>query len=470
MPAENIIKIMGCVIFSKVIGLCRKVIGGHSQEQNSASNTTSGLSVATIPREQHNVSRANMSVNAIKVLNRLNRHGYQAYLVGGGVRDLLLGHHPKDFDIATDATPEQIKELFKNCRLIGRRFRLAHILFGREIIEVATLRGHHQETDTETLAKQSDSGMLLRDNVYGTIDEDAERRDFTVNALYYDISDYSIKAFGGGLDDLETATLRMIGDPATRYKEDPVRMLRAVRFATKLNMSISEETRLPIKPMAHLMKSIPAARLFEEYQKLFLSGKALANYQLLNEYGLFESLFPMSADIIIDNAGGKEDRLMQLVCQNTDKRIANDQRVTPAFIIAAFLWYPIERHAQTLITEAGLNYYDAIMVAMNDVCDAQCRSVSIPKRFSAMARDMWNLQLRLPRRNGARAFKLLTHPKFRAGYDLLLVRGEIEGGEVAELAQWWTTFQHADEKVQRDMVRKLGGPKRRRNPRKKKES
>ena len=462
---------MGCVIFSKVIGLCRKVMGSHSQSKtNAGQSTTTGLSVETISREQHNVSRSNMSVNAIKVLNRLNRHGYQAYLVGGGVRDLLLGHHPKDFDIATDATPEQIKELFKNCRLIGRRFRLAHILFGREIIEVATLRGHHQETDTESLAKQSDNGMLLRDNVYGTIDEDAERRDFTVNALYYDISDYSIKAFGGGIDDLESATLRMIGDPATRYKEDPVRMLRAVRFATKLNMSISEETRAPIKSMAYLMKSIPAARLFEEYQKLFLSGKALANYQMLNEYNLFESLFPMSADILIDNAGGKEDRFMQLVCRNTDNRIANEQRVTPAFIIAAFLWYPIERHAQTLRNEADLSYYDAIMVAMNDVCDAQCRSVSIPKRFSAMARDMWNLQLRLPRRTGARAFKLLTHPKFRAGYDLLLVRGEIEGGETAELAQWWTTFQHANEKVQRDMVRKLGGPKRRRSPRKKKES
>ncbi len=454
---------MGCVIFSKVIGLCRKVLSGVSKK-SSANQSTGGLAVETIPREQHNVSRTHMSVNAIKVLNRLNRHGYQAYLVGGGVRDLLLGHRPKDFDIATDATPEQIKDLFKNCRLIGRRFRLAHILFGREVIEVATLRGHHQENSTDNLAKQNDSGMLLRDNVYGTIDEDAERRDFTVNAMYYDIKDYSIKAYGGGLQDLENATLRMIGDPATRYKEDPVRMLRAVRFATKLNMTISEETRAPIKELAPLMKSIPAARLFEEYQKLFLSGKALANYKMLHQYRLLESLFPLSAELLENNEGGKEDQLFQLVCSNTDKRIANDQRVTPAFIIAAFLWYPIEVHAQTLMTEAGLSDYDAMMVAMNDVCDAQCRSVSIPKRFSAMARDMWNLQLRLPRRTGARAFKLLTHPKFRAGYDLLLLRGEIEGGEAAELAQWWTTFQHANENVQRDMVRKLGGPRgRRRN-------
>ncbi|MDP2561489.1 polynucleotide adenylyltransferase PcnB [Psychrobium sp. 1_MG-2023] len=460
---------MGCVIFSKVIGLCRKVIGSSTSPVDEvAGATTSGLAVETIPREQHVVSRSNMSVNAIKVLNRLNRHGYKAYLVGGGVRDLLLGHSPKDFDIATNATPEQIKELFKNCRLIGRRFRLAHILFGREVIEVATLRGHHQETDEGNLSKQNDSGMLLRDNVYGTIDEDAERRDFTVNALYYDIADHSIIAYGGGINDLNNGTLRMIGDPATRYKEDPVRMLRAIRFATKLNMTISEETRAPIKPMSHLMKSIPAARLFEEYQKLFLSGKALDNYKLLNEYQLFESLFPMCADLLEDNQGGKEDKLFQLVCANTDKRIASEQRVTPAFIIAAFLWYPIEVQAQSVMNESGLSYYDAMMVAMNDVCDAQCRSVSIPKRFSAMARDMWGLQLRLPRRSGAKAFKLLTHPKFRAGYDLLLIRGEIEGGEVAELAQWWTTFQHAPEKVQRDMVRKVSGPRRkRRSPKKK---
>jgi len=441
---------------------------GAGERQKAVDATSKGLALEIIGRNDHDVSRSNMSVNAIKVLNRLHKNGYRAYLVGGGVRDLLLGHNPKDFDIATDATPEQIKELFKNSRLIGRRFRLAHILFGREIIEVATLRGHHDNTNKDTLGKQNDKGMLVRDNVYGTIDEDAERRDFTVNALYYDISDYSIHAYGGGLQDLETATLRMIGDPRVRYKEDPVRMLRAIRFATKLNMTISEETRAPIKEMSGLMHSIPAARLFEEYQKLFLSGKALANYKMLNEYHLFESLFPASAEVLVGNIGGKEDQMFQLVCKNTDSRIANDQRVTPAFIIAAFLWYPIERQAQVVMQESGMDFYDAMMVAMNDVCDAHCKSVSIPKRFSAMARDMWSLQLRLPRRAGARAFKLLQHPKFRAGYDLLLVRGEIEGGETEELAQWWTTFQHATEAIQRDMVRQLNGPKRRRRSPKKK--
>lgn len=454
-----------------MIGLCRKVLGTEGRQKAvDATSKSKGLALEIIGRGDHNVSRSNMSVNAIKVLNRLHKHGYQAYLVGGGVRDLLLGHNPKDFDIATDATPEQIRELFKNCRLIGRRFRLAHILFGREVIEVATLRGHHDNTDSsdkDTLGKQNDNGMLVRDNVYGSIDEDAERRDFTVNALYYNIADYSIHAYGGGLQDLETATLRMIGDPRVRYQEDPVRMLRAVRFATKLNMTISEETRAPIRELSGLMHSIPAARLFEEYQKLFLSGKALANYKMLNEYNLFESLFPASAEVLEGNIGGKEDQMFQLVCKNTDNRIANDQRVTPAFIIAAFLWYPIERQAQAVMDESELDHYDAMMVAMNDVCDAHCKSVSIPKRFSAMARDMWSLQLRLPRRAGARAFKLLAHPKFRAGYDLLLVRGEIEGGDVAELAQWWTTFQHANEEVQREMVRQTSGPKRRRTPKKK---
>jgi len=441
------------------------VICGTAVESNEVEKT--GLAVEVVERSEHSISRSNMSVNAVKVLHRLNRAGFEAYLVGGAVRDLLLDQEPKDFDVATNATPEQVKELFRNSRLIGRRFRLAHILFGREVIEVATLRGHHQTSDTEQLAKQSDKGMLLRDNVYGTIDEDAERRDFTVNALYYNVADYSITAYGGGLDDLDDGILRMIGDPATRYKEDPVRMLRAVRFATKLDMTLAPETEQPIKTLAPLLKSIPAARLFEEYQKLFLSGKALANYEMLNEFGLFEHLFPASAELLKNNNQGNEAALNRLVCKNTDRRIATDQRVTPAFLIAAFLWYPIEVRAQELMIDGGLSYYDAIMVAMNDVCDSQCRSVAIPKRFTSMARDVWGLQLRLPRRSGARAFKLMTHPKFRAGYDLLLIRGEIEGGETQELAQWWTTFQHTNEKVQRDMVRKLGGPtKRRRAPKK----
>ena len=414
------------------------------------------------------MSRNQISPNALKVLYRLNKGGYEAYLVGGGVRDILLGEQPKDFDVATNATPEQIKALFRNCRLIGRRFRLAHILFGREIIEVATLRGHHQEEHQGGKAKQDQSGMLLRDNVYGTKDEDAERRDFTVNALYYDISDYSITGYGGGLDDLEQGVLRMIGDPETRYREDPVRMLRAVRFATKLDMHMSPETEQPLKVLAPQLANIPAARLFEEYLKLFMSGKAEANYEMLRQYGLFEHLFPQTAELLVGNTDGKEAQLFEMVCRNTDERIARDQRVTPAFMIATFLWYPIEAHAETLMVESGLSHYDAMMIAMNDVTEQQCRAIAIPKRFTAVARDMWMLQLRLGRRQGARAFKLLEHPKFRAGYDLLVLRGEVEGGELAELAQWWTRFQDAGEQQRRDMVRKLGGGQRRRKPRRRK--
>lgn len=374
--------------------------------------------------------------------------------------------------MATDATPEQIKDLFRNCRLIGRRFRLAHILFGREVIEVATLRGHHQEDHQGSTAKQDTSGMLLRDNVYGTKDEDAERRDFTVNALYYDISDYSITAYGGGIEDLDNGVLRMIGDPDTRYREDPVRMLRAVRFATKLNMQLSPETESPLHELAPQLANIPAARLFEEYLKLFMSGKALANYDMLRHFGLFEHLFPQAAELLLDNEDGKEAQLFELVCRNTDDRIARDLRVTPAFMIATFLWYPIEAHAQTLMVESELSHYDATLIAMNEVAAMQCRAVAIPKRFTAVARDMWMLQLRLSRRQGTRAFKLMEHPKFRAGYDLLLLRAEVEGGELAELAQWWTSFQKADENKKREMVRQLGGPKRRqrRKPRNKPKS
>ena len=242
----------------------------------------------TISRSEHNISRDDISENALKVLYRLHKSGHKAYLVGGGVRDLLLGLKPKDFDIATDATPEQVKRLFRNCRLVGRRFRLAHILFGRDIIEVATLRGHHNEEETEkNISSQSQEGMLLRDNVYGSIEEDAERRDFTVNALYYDIADFSIRDFCHGLDDLECRRIELIGDPETRYREDPVRMLRAVRFAVKLQMEISERTRAPIASLAPLLKDIPPARLFEESLKLMLSGQGLGTYKMLQQYQLF---------------------------------------------------------------------------------------------------------------------------------------------------------------------------------------
>ena len=266
----------------------------------SETGTFPELALNIITRQEHNISRKQISDNALKVLYRLHGAGFEAYLVGGGVRDLLLAQQPKDFDIATNATPEQIRQLFKNCRLIGRRFRLAHIMFGRDIIEVATFRGHHQEP-SKNVSQQSKEGMLLRDNVYGTIDEDAERRDFTVNAMYYNIGDYSIHDYAGGIEDLEDKLIRLIGDPETRYREDPVRMLRAIRFAVKLDFDIEEDTAAPIEELATLLQEIPAARLYEESLKMLQSGHGLETYHLMREYNLFQQLFPTIAEFFTED-------------------------------------------------------------------------------------------------------------------------------------------------------------------------
>jgi poly(A) polymerase len=407
-----------------------------------------------------------MSENALKVLYRLHNSGYQAYLVGGCVRDVLLGKEPKDFDVTTDATPEQIKGLFRNCRLIGRRFRLAHIVFGREVIEVATFRGHHENNDEgETKdSKQSDDGQLMRDNVFGSIEEDAQRRDFTINAMYYNIADYSISDFAGGMQAIKNKEITLIGDPETRYREDPVRMLRAVRFAAKLDMRISELSAEPIKRMAPLMANIPPARLFEEILKLLLSGQGLATYKLLSEFHLFEPLFPQLAPLLLQ-PGSRENQFVEQVLTNTDNRINTGQRVTPAFIFAAFMWYPLEERCQQLMVEGGLNHFDAFNLALNDVMHRQIQRIMIPKRFSTPIREIWQLQNRLPKRYGRRAYQMLEHPKFRAAYDFLLLRGQIEGGDLLELADWWTVFQEADEEQRKTMLEVLreheGAPARR---------
>ncbi|MGB5591837.1 MAG: polynucleotide adenylyltransferase PcnB, partial [Gammaproteobacteria bacterium] len=245
-----------------------------------------------VPRPDHNVSRSQISKNALRVLYRLKDAGYKAFLVGGGVRDLLLGREPKDFDIVTDALPDQVRSLFRNSRLIGRRFRLAHVHFGREIIEVATFRAA-QDADVEDLDRQTDSGgRILRDNVYGDIDEDVWRRDFTCNALYYNIADFSIWDYAGGVQDIEAGTMRLLGEPEARYREDPVRMLRAVRFAAKLGFRIDPASEAPLLELGELLAEVPAARLFDESIKLFLSGHAVQSYELLRRYNLFQHLFP----------------------------------------------------------------------------------------------------------------------------------------------------------------------------------
>lgn len=434
--------------------------------KGKAVEPSSQLVATTIPRSEHQVSRQHFSENALKVLYRLHNSGFQAYLVGGCIRDVMLGAEPKDFDVTTDATPEQIKDLFRNCRLIGRRFRLAHIVFGREIIEVATFRGHHESTEEgeSKISKQSNDGQLLRDNVFGSIEEDAQRRDFTINAMYYNIADFSIRDFAGGMQAIADRKITLIGDPETRYKEDPVRMLRAIRFAVKLNMSISPETANPIKQMAPLLANIPPARLFEEVLKLLLSGQGLETYRLLKEYHLFDLLFPQLG-ALLSQPQSKEVKFVEQVLTNTDNRINTGQRVTPAFIFAAFMWYPLEERCQQHMTEGGLNHFDAFNLALNDVMHRQIQRIMIPKRFSIPIREIWQLQNRLPKRYGRRAYQMLEHPKFRAAYDFLLLRGQIEGGELFELANWWTDFQEADESGRKHMLKVLreqdGGPPRR---------
>ena len=399
------------------------------------------MDIYKIPRERHTISRENIDENALKVLYRLHNAGYRALLVGGGVRDLLLGLKPKDFDITTDATPEEVKALFRNCRLIGRRFRLAHILFGREVIEVATFRGHHDEKDKQDKqkVKQSQAGMLLRDNVYGSLEEDAERRDFTVNALYYDIADFSIYDFCGGMDDLAKRQLKLIGEPDVRYREDPVRMMRAIRFAGKLDLTISDECAEPIRRLAPLLQDIPAARQFDEVIKLLLSGQGLVTYRLLKEYKLLQMLFPI---LFKDGEDDKANAIIEQALIDTDARIAIGKRVTPAYLYAIMLWYPLEQRAHSFSFESGMEYHDAFLLAMNEVLSIQVKTIAIPKRFTSAIRDIWMLQQRLPRFGGKRAQRVYQHIKFRAAFDFLSLRARVEQSqELAELTDWWQEYQ-----------------------------
>lgn len=434
----------------------------ETQHKATSNSVTTDIQADCHTRSEHPVSRKQISPNALKVLYRLKDSGYDAYLVGGCIRDILLGMQPKDFDVVTNATPEQVKRCFNNCRIIGRRFRLAHIMFGREIIEVATFRGHHEaddQSDAKT-SKQSTEGQLLRDNVFGSIEEDAERRDFTVNALYYNIADYSILDFAKGMDDIKAGVINLIGDPETRYREDPVRMLRAVRFSTKLRMKIAERTEAPIFELSHLLRNIPPARLFDESLKLFLAGKALDNYRSLREYGLFRYFFPVVEQNLSSTPDSKEERFLELMFTNTDNRINSNKSVSPAFILASLLWYPLEAHAKDLELESGLHPYDAFQIAMNDIVHRTVQTIAIPKRFTANMREIWQFQHRLTKIKGKRPSQLLEQPRFRAAYDFLLMRAEIEGGDLLELADWWTEFQKSDEAQRVNLTKQNNkGPK-----------
>lgn len=389
-----------------------------------------------IPRAQHSISRKSISAGALRVLYRLHEAGYQALLVGGAVRDLLLGGHPKDFDVATNATPEEVRAQFRNCRLIGRRFRLAHVVFGREIVEVATFRG---SSDDGSGDRHLVDGRLVRDNVYGSLEEDAVRRDFTVNALYYDIADFSVRDSVGGMDDLQHRVLRLIGDPEQRYREDPVRMLRAARLAAKLDFEIAAETAAPFASLGPLLVEAPPARLFDESLKLFLGGYGLASFRALERYGLLEHVFPATARALPPGADTPFRRLLERTLASTDERVRADKPVTPAFLFAAMLWEPVRQTAQALI-DGGTDAAVAWPHAAERVLREQAQRVAIPRRFSIAIEEIWALQPRFSQRTKKRAFRLLEHPRFRAAYDFLLLRVD-ESPELAELATWWTEAQ-----------------------------
>ncbi len=422
-----------------------------------------------VPRSEHPISRSAISPNALRVLYRLKEAGYQGFIVGGAVRDLLLGVRPKDFDVATNALPDEVRRLFRNSRLIGRRFRLAHVHFGSEIIEVATFRAAAaperedvEDPEAEGAVMGPDGpedreidprGRILRDNVYGTIEEDVWRRDFTANALYYNIEDFSVWDFVGGVADVAARRLRLIGDPDARYREDPVRMLRAVRFAAKLDFTFDPATEAPVTRLASQLDGVPPARLFDETLKLFLSGYGARSYELLRRYGLFEHLFPLAAAAFARPPYAYAEQMLELGLRNTDERIGADKAVTPTFLFALLLWGAVlremnERNAGPAPDVAQL------LQACDVVLRAQQSRVAIPRRFSVPMRELLMLQPRFNRRSGVKSLGLLHHPRFRAAYDFLMLRVQA-GAADPEIASWWTEIQTLpqEERLQRVQAR-----------------
>ncbi|MBV6811844.1 polynucleotide adenylyltransferase PcnB [Xanthomonas campestris pv. pennamericanum] len=431
-------------------------------------SVTSPFTLRVIPRDQHTISRKDISPNALRVLYRLRESGFGAYLVGGAVRDLLVGGHPKDFDVATDATPEEVKALFRNCRLIGRRFRLAHVVFGREIIEVATFRAN---VDDGSGDRELDNGRLVRDNVYGTIEDDAIRRDFTCNALYYAIEDFSVRDYCGGFEDVQARLMKLIGDPELRYQEDPVRMLRAVRLAAKLNFDIEAGTAEPIPRLAGLLSEAAPARLFEEILKLFLSGHGVASFEGLERYGLLGVLFPESAAALKSNRSGALRAMVLEGLRNTDARVANDEPVSPAFLFALLLWPAFCRTLMALQAQ-GVQPEDAQRRAADRVTLHQLERVALPRRFSLPMQEIWLLQTRFSSRQRKRVFRTLSHPRFRAAFDFLVLRQFASPDHAADV-EFWREAQKSSgqelvdaiESAQADHDSDEGAPRKRRRRR-----
>ena len=422
-----------------------------------------------VERDMHTISRKNISRSALKVLYRLSGAGFNAYIVGGGVRDLLLENKPKDFDVATNATPKEIKCLFKNARVIGRRFTIVHIRFGKEIIEVTTFRADHapqNEISGNMSARKmkdfdsahSEEGMILRDNVYGNIDEDARRRDFTVNALYYTTDGFRLLDFNSGLEDLKAKQIRMIGDPNERYKEDPVRMLRAIRFSAKLGFSIEENTKRPIDELSYLLDSISSARLFDETLKLMIGGYAEKTFAMLRDYQLGTYLFSPTLEAL-EEADSNSAKLVDLALRSTDERLAEGKSVTPSFLFAALLW-PVFRLNIAENKNLGLAPQQSFDKAAEFAINEQLGYTAIPRRFTVAMKEIWELQSKLKTRSKRGVERVFSNPRFRAAYDFLLLR-EASGEELNGLGQWWTKFQACNAKEREDLLVSANNKKRR---------
>jgi len=429
-----------------------------------------------LPLAAHGIRRAQLDDCALKTCETLAQAGFKGYLVGGAVRDLLLGKTPKDFDVATDATPDEVRRLFRRSRIIGRRFQIVHVMCGRVTIEVTTFRSNGQkeaeEEDEHSAGDRSpaehkrltdEHGRLLSDNVFGNMADDAARRDFTINALYYDPAREEVHDYFGGVADCKKRVLRMIGDPETRFREDPVRMLRAARFAAKLDFHIDPDTRKPVATLAPLLANIPRARIFDEALKLLMSGHALRGVHQLRAEGLHHGMLPL-LDTILDDTTG--ERFITAALKNTDARIAQDKPASPAFLFGTLLWPQVLQRWHAL-EAAGEKPQPALFLAMDEVLDAQRGQLAIPRRYDGMIKEIWALQPRFEQRGGQRPYRLLEHPRFRAAYDFLLLRAE--SGEVdAELGEWWTRFQEVGESERTAMLLTDSSPKPRRRRKRRK--
>ncbi|MDY0012289.1 MAG: polynucleotide adenylyltransferase PcnB [Rhodocyclaceae bacterium] len=416
---------------------------------------------ALVPVAQHRITRDRISPAARKVCGVLQEAGFKAYVVGGAVRDLLVDQAPKDYDVATSATPEQIRNLFRRSRIIGRRFKIVHVMSGPETIEVSTFRARQSAEDTET----DDHGRILRDNVYGNQEEDATRRDFTVNALYYDPTTETILDYHHGVADLKQMTLRMIGDPVVRYREDPVRMLRAVRLGAKLGLIIDPAARHPIREMADLLENVPAARLFDEMLKLLLSGHAVKCLKQLREEGLHHGLLPL-LDVILEQPQG--ERFVWLALENTDERVAKGKPVSPGFLFATLLWHEVLA-CWEIRRKNGEATHPALFAAMDDVLEGQAGKLAITRRIAGDIKEIWALQPRFEKRAGKSPYRLLEQPRYRAAWDFLVLRGQ--SGEIdMELPTWWDRFAHAGPDERESLLRPEtagGGTAKRRRRRRK---